>query len=88
MLLGNKWKDENFNWKNVISKFRKIGTIVFHFMEFYIHMNPNEFDKDTILVMIINIIMNFKIWYLYSNKSYVDCFRLVKPILASKENIY
>lgn len=46
VLEGEEWKEENFNWTNIIYQHRQIGFKFFYFMEFLISFDPEYYKKN------------------------------------------
>lgn len=56
VLEGEDWKDNNFNWTNIITKHRQIGEIIFYFIELKI---GNDEDNNTRSMIQVTIISSF-----------------------------
>lgn len=79
VLMGDEWKDENFNWTNIITKHRQIGSVVFYFMKFEI----DKFSENSIRNAIHVIILNYYEFFFVSESAItMFFFRLAKSILA------
>lgn len=45
VLEGDKWKEENFDWKQSVYKFRKVGYSVDYFMDFSVSIDFKNSTK-------------------------------------------